>query len=899
MTSDTTTATDITQPPTIGQSTSVQTSTKATSKKIRRKVVTKVNPPIPRCTIMERIIFIFSGCYLYLHYFNNYERNSLYGKGDYLSAQKGNINNNSLSLGNSFRVVRLYRKRKDAGIPICAAPGEDIAGEEPTKKENTIHIIIGEEDPAKKPISMSEKPLPESFSKEDRYSGYFCSGGTREGRLADPSNPYIVRPDQGELWHQNPRRCVFQNVCYDLRKGKEKWIYYSKKNNDNDRRTNGIRRDSMVLEDPIYGTLRKFRHRVKEGDEFNGDFVRITPRLGDKKLEREWTWRDKIGRKPVQTKGSVADDINFPFTWAPERENGAAPRATSNGESKTSNGEGGEIKARWINGISHLMNPFDPHNVAHFLWEAAFNYYQLLKEFEPVLENQNSKASAAAAPKVHTATVDESSDNILNKDGHAATNSELKSSSASTSSADSSENETCRFVFRADVCEGRKRCKFFENMFMKPIVNGRFSHNDHKHTEEVKKTICGGIHSLLKLFEESSKNGNTHVCFTNLLVGAFDVFDRSQYNMNRSPLLWDYRQFLHGYYGVSELDPKRLAERNQVTMVVKTVPSQRRIVNVEEIGEYIQDKIIERKKINLVASNTENQMVSMSSAKSNTLSPHESDPPSYPVCLTNWMKSRLGGKMTAREQLQVLANTLILVTPNGGTAMIMPFLPINSYVLMPTYVHQHFGWVQFLRPEEKTGSALMDTSGLKQLSHTSASSSSSTSSLNTNFSDKSTTAPSKSYISTLGSSILTSIQSYLYNFFQRNIPRRHSGNQCPACPWIMDEEFYQEIWWVKKLWCVSSQKGFPYGTAVSLGGPGGVPDPGNTGIINQNTGGISGNKVGVVPYGEGTDEIIDAWSGSYMIGKSEKWSIRDVPVILEPERVWELVRGALDETPGT
>jgi hypothetical protein len=145
------------------------------------------------------------------------------------------------------------------------------------------------------------------------------------------------------------------------------------------------------------------------------------------------------------------------------------------------------------------------------------------------------------------------------------------------------------------------------------------------------------------------------VCFKKLLVPSFSRFFldfRDSFNEGKEPLLFQFRNDVLSYYG---LDPFSKPTKHRILISNKRNSANfrssiwrthfRSIANENQLFEFLKEKY----------SHIRVDMIDLAD-------------------------------LSLEDQLQEMLDTTILITPNGGVSMIMPFIAIDSYAIIMDYL---------------------------------------------------------------------------------------------------------------------------------------------------------------------------------------------------------------------
>jgi len=185
----------------------------------------------------------------------------------------------------------------------------------------------------------------------------------------------------------------------------------------------------------------------------------------------------------------------------------------------------------------------------------------------------------------------------------------------------------CLNILRTRGCESSyvpRLCSIFERGFLLPLTGS-----------------CG---AQLALFDNFVQTFNESLlCFETLLVGAtyeaFDVESEAR-NINRGPFIRLFREVVLSWHGV---DPLEQPKTHQILLAKKD--GRRSISNFHTIYNHVVDQFANRAR----------------------------------VCYTTYVS------MTITEQLRMLSQTTVAVSPCGGISLILPFLPEGAYVILMSY----------------------------------------------------------------------------------------------------------------------------------------------------------------------------------------------------------------------
>ncbi|KAI8914574.1 hypothetical protein EDD86DRAFT_259977 [Gorgonomyces haynaldii] len=157
-----------------------------------------------------------------------------------------------------------------------------------------------------------------------------------------------------------------------------------------------------------------------------------------------------------------------------------------------------------------------------------------------------------------------------------------------------------------------------------------------------------GLESYLK------SHGKQTVCFDKLLVASATrnfLSYKDTFNEGKEPIWFDFRARVLQSHGI---DPAFIPKKHKIVLIKKVgsmhgaQPGQthfRDIYNLDEIHQHLKSLF-----------------------------------PDIPVDIIS------PGEMTIPEQLQVITNTTILITPPGGISMLIPFLPQHSHAIIMDYL---------------------------------------------------------------------------------------------------------------------------------------------------------------------------------------------------------------------
>lgn len=167
-------------------------------------------------------------------------------------------------------------------------------------------------------------------------------------------------------------------------------------------------------------------------------------------------------------------------------------------------------------------------------------------------------------------------------------------------------------------------CEKFEQGFIRPLTGS-----------------CGAQLQTLAQFAEAHRGSNL-TCFETLVVGAsYGMFDDARYNVAKEHLVSMYRSIVLHWHGI---DPFAQPKRHQILLVRKR--GRRGIVNFDEVASYVA------RRFEGVAR----------------------------VCRTSYLG------LSIVEQMAMLAQTTVAVSPCGGLSMILPFLPEGAYAILLNYM---------------------------------------------------------------------------------------------------------------------------------------------------------------------------------------------------------------------
>jgi hypothetical protein len=140
-----------------------------------------------------------------------------------------------------------------------------------------------------------------------------------------------------------------------------------------------------------------------------------------------------------------------------------------------------------------------------------------------------------------------------------------------------------------------------------------------------------------------------YVCFRKLQAGgSMPVFQREHmsYNIGKEPIFESFRTRILKCHG---LDPDHVPKSHRIVITKKKKGQfQRSIYNLNELVDFL-----------------------------------ELTYPDIPIQVVDW------SSMSIEEQLQLLLNTTILVTPAGGVSMTAPFLPRGAHAIFMDYYVSH------------------------------------------------------------------------------------------------------------------------------------------------------------------------------------------------------------------
>eukprot|EP00401_Gymnodinium_catenatum_P000472 CAMPEP_0117543892 /NCGR_PEP_ID=MMETSP0784-20121206/45292_1 /TAXON_ID=39447 /ORGANISM="" /LENGTH=477 /DNA_ID=CAMNT_0005340679 /DNA_START=248 /DNA_END=1678 /DNA_ORIENTATION=+ len=191
----------------------------------------------------------------------------------------------------------------------------------------------------------------------------------------------------------------------------------------------------------------------------------------------------------------------------------------------------------------------------------------------------------------------------------------------------------CLNIIRSQPCERTAaygtagRCRKFEEGFLHPLT-----------------ASCGTVLQFAELLQRHEED---LLCFEHLIVGGtFGMFDSDSHNVGKEPYIRFYRQVILTWHGVS---PWARPESHQILLVRKD--GKRRILNFNEVAASVSHNF-----------------------------KHIAH-----VCYTSF------GEMSIADQLRMLQQVTIAVSPCGGISMMLPFLPTGAYVILMNYALK-LGW---------------------------------------------------------------------------------------------------------------------------------------------------------------------------------------------------------------
>jgi len=186
----------------------------------------------------------------------------------------------------------------------------------------------------------------------------------------------------------------------------------------------------------------------------------------------------------------------------------------------------------------------------------------------------------------------------------------------------------CLNLLRMKRCETGARkgsaelCSKFENSFLLPLAGS-----------------CGA--KMAQFYDFIQEYHQKVLCFETLMVGGnFNVFDDERYTVGKEPLVQFYRHVVLAWHGVS---PTEIPKSHQILLVDKH--GQRSISNFKSVASCVAEEFSKEAR----------------------------------VCATDY------SHMSVADQLRMLSQTSIAVSPCGGISMILPFLPEGAYVILMNY----------------------------------------------------------------------------------------------------------------------------------------------------------------------------------------------------------------------
>eukprot|EP00392_Amoebophrya_sp_AT5.2_P000447 g448.t1 len=271
-----------------------------------------------------------------------------------------------------------------------------------------------------------------------------------------------------------------------------------------------------------------------------------------------------------------------------------------------------------------------------------------------------------------------------------------------------------------------------------------------------------------------------YVCFEKLvLAGRNNVFDASELNSGKTSLLHQFRSSLLRHHG---LNPDFQPSKPQIVVLEKK--GKRGVQNFAEISTVLQSR--RRAVLGFgdqapgEKSEKETQRKGVDTAAA-LETPATVASEAGTVCKTSWRQPSF------QDQLKVLLQTTLLVTPSGGISTILPLLPKNSFVLLLTYQPQRDFWkapisylssVFFYPPQsvadlsEEQADIAAEMAGAENF---------------LNLKHPSSEPPPNGF------------WLRLWRFVQDYVRfGRHRG-ECPGCPNVMEDELWQHVPWVRKV----------------------------------------------------------------------------------------------------
>jgi hypothetical protein len=151
-------------------------------------------------------------------------------------------------------------------------------------------------------------------------------------------------------------------------------------------------------------------------------------------------------------------------------------------------------------------------------------------------------------------------------------------------------------------------------------------------------------------------NQTRHICFEQLQAGgATGVFQKEhrRYNIGREQ---QFRQFRDNILRRNGFDPEYVPKNHQIIVTMKTEKKFKRdIANLDEVVKFLRD--------------------------------------TYPTIETKVVDF---AKLTIKEQLELMMNTTIYITPAGGVSMMAPFLPVGAHAIFMDFhvTHPMYGFAK-------------------------------------------------------------------------------------------------------------------------------------------------------------------------------------------------------------
>ncbi|KAJ3217117.1 hypothetical protein HDU67_008494 [Dinochytrium kinnereticum] len=162
--------------------------------------------------------------------------------------------------------------------------------------------------------------------------------------------------------------------------------------------------------------------------------------------------------------------------------------------------------------------------------------------------------------------------------------------------------------------------------------------------------------TLYDYAQELAKNGESHVCFDQLLVGGNVrrfLQRMAWHNYGQEPLFFSLRGRILQSMGLS---PYHIPKAHKIVITHKTssnyhhesnYKTHRSIYNIDEVTAFIKSK--------------------------------------YPKVKVEVVEFK---DMTVKEQLRLMTTTTVLITPAGGISMILPFLPDGAQAIILDYLEK-------------------------------------------------------------------------------------------------------------------------------------------------------------------------------------------------------------------